>query len=1195
MADSAVGKRAICDGCGVEFTIKPSKYVRERKPSDWITVAVISLLFGSIFIGYIVSSLKPDKVAQPVVSEPPVQQEAPKEKTFLEVASVSPAPVTATGQTVTVTNTYAPPSRIKDTPNMFEKDLVAMQIVASKAFAELTQGLSSIDFGALTMSQLCLAGEQSFPVAFSKADDIACAAGTIGKGRVIVIGNTDAAEITVDDTSAPNFILNAVTWAGASKTAPIISNIKHDALFRALKSAGIESSVKPPSKLDPNLPAVYICSETSGFSAKDCASILEFVSRGGGLILCESPQGINSSATAANPFNRISAQAGIYFTGSFTGSTFPTQQGTSMLFNFNAALKALDDDVTLTANHQRIMCDTIQFAAKFFRNSRILHDVLTRKSKASGWIQVSEKKPLVPAERPVDAMLARYQSENILKRASPLNTPVHPSSADWPGQVKTISNGKDKNIRVDGNSTGTRTESMSSVDHTIRMTGIYAAPGATLTVSIPRNMTTAGLRLRIGVHNSINYDTQKWLRYPDVTTEHELTGPTTKAANSFGGLVSILVPAGSTLGDFDISISGGIGAPYFAEDRTSNADWLSYGRTLPGAWGFFENESVIIIAPSAELVKIENPAAVLRHWSQVISHMDELAGVTAERSRPEILISDRQISSAPGSGYPVTLQSARGDIFFDRQTASKGNWQCYKILGQAYLDRLDDIDSLCGEPEIESAWFAAYAFDKLHNRPGLELTEWPDSCMEPASRLKAVGEWLALPAPERTWENACAINPAAYDCFWQIKDAFGWELFTGVNNLLSTEREDEVIKLSSRDRWILLASRNSQRNLIPFFESRGMKNFSPYIRKAVKDMTPWIGNSAPSPLKDAKLSIEEDLPRGTMIHKFSSIDKDPANRLLYEISEGNANESFVIDRTTGELRVNRLDYEIINSYELSVKVSDNAVPPISQKAKLRIKVENVREQPKVKNQTFVLSDNEKFGALVGRVSAIPDDESKATFEIADQSIPNAIAINANSGELFKGNIRFQPGDVYKLQVRVSNSKDKTQMSTSNVCMFFGLRSGVNCEYWAPDVKGSPSEPAELPPPVKKDKRISIDKAVVEKGPFLCRISGWIVPPEDNEYRFWISSDGYSRMKLAPGPRPINTSDICECESARGPDSFDLSPNQRSAPIRLEAGVCYYFEIYYRSGGKHSHLDVAWKMQGKPREIIPSALITPELP
>lgn len=65
----------------------------------------------------------------------------------------------------------------------------------------------------------------------------------------------------------------------------------------------------------------------------------------------------------------------------------------------------------------------------------------------------------------------------------------------------------------------------------------------------------------------------------------------------------------------------------------------------------------------------------------------------------------------------------------------------------------------------------------------------------------------------------------------------------------------------------------------------------------------------------------------------------------YTITEGNVDNSFYIESTTGKIRVNNaLDYEKITQYNLTIKAFDGIY---DDKATVRISIKNVNDNPPV--------------------------------------------------------------------------------------------------------------------------------------------------------------------------------------------------------------------------------------------------------
>ncbi len=89
------------------------------------------------------------------------------------------------------------------------------------------------------------------------------------------------------------------------------------------------------------------------------------------------------------------------------------------------------------------------------------------------------------------------------------------------------------------------------------------------------------------------------------------------------------------------------------------------------------------------------------------------------------------------------------------------------------------------------------------------------------------------------------------------------------------------------------------------------------------------------------------------------------------------------------------------------------------------------------------------------------------------------------------------------------------------------------------------------------------------------LRGWIVPPADAAYTFWIASDDQSELWLSTDQDPANRQRIARVTGWTNPEEWDRDAAQRSAPITLQAGRAYYFEALHFEGGGGDHLAVAW--------------------
>ncbi|UCG58083.1 MAG: hypothetical protein JSU70_00985 [Phycisphaerales bacterium] len=119
-----------------------------------------------------------------------------------------------------------------------------------------------------------------------------------------------------------------------------------------------------------------------------------------------------------------------------------------------------------------------------------------------------------------------------------------------------------------------------------------------------------------------------------------------------------------------------------------------------------------------------------------------------------------------------------------------------------------------------------------------------------------------------------------------------------------------------------------------------------------------------------------------------------------------------------------------------------------------------------------------------------------------------------------------------------------------------------------------------------------------------RLSGWLYPPATGDYTFWIATDDGGECWLSTDEDPANAVLICSVTGWVPSRDFDNTgggvggPEQRSAPISLEAGKRYYIEAMMKEEGGGDNISVAWQGPGIPvREVISAEYVgpTPYLP
>jgi hypothetical protein len=108
-----------------------------------------------------------------------------------------------------------------------------------------------------------------------------------------------------------------------------------------------------------------------------------------------------------------------------------------------------------------------------------------------------------------------------------------------------------------------------------------------------------------------------------------------------------------------------------------------------------------------------------------------------------------------------------------------------------------------------------------------------------------------------------------------------------------------------------------------------------------------------------------------------------------------------------------------------------------------------------------------------------------------------------------------------------------------------------------------------------------------------RVRGYVVPPANGNYTFWIASDDNSALFLSTDDQPANQTLIASVNFWTSVRQWDREPNQQSSPISLEAGKIYYIEALMAEGSGGDNLAVKWQLPSGAQEVpIPASRCYP---
>ncbi|MDP0561538.1 MAG: tandem-95 repeat protein [Candidatus Endonucleobacter sp. (ex Gigantidas childressi)] len=153
-------------------------------------------------------------------------------------------------------------------------------------------------------------------------------------------------------------------------------------------------------------------------------------------------------------------------------------------------------------------------------------------------------------------------------------------------------------------------------------------------------------------------------------------------------------------------------------------------------------------------------------------------------------------------------------------------------------------------------------------------------------------------------------------------------------------------------------------------------------------------------IQSQSFTVNENVPSdgSFTIGAVKVIDLDEDQSHVYAIVGGNSDGRFAINPATGDITVvGEIDYENIDSYDLSIKVIDNGIPPLTTFKTITIDIENANEAP-VANPDVATSDEN--GSLT--INVLANDTDADVNDNPSSSILLSTDIVDTNGDILVG-------------------------------------------------------------------------------------------------------------------------------------------------------------------------------------------------
>ena len=427
-----------------------------------------------------------------------------------------------------------------------------------------------------------------------------------------------------------------------------------------------------------------------------------------------------------------------------------------------------------------------------------------------------------------DAARDALRAEIDSRRHAPASaTTAHPAAADFPGAVPTDAPRVSREVTVNP-----RIPDWQS-------TGLYAAPGDCVTVTIPAAYTNLGWRVRIGAHQDRLWNKPEWSRVPELCRSFPLDAARTEAANPFGGPIYIDTRNGDDRPPAAVRIENAVEAPYFVLGQTAPDEWRKSIRARPAPWAELATSKIILTVPSDRVRALDDPTDLLRTWDAILDACADLAVRPRERRRPERIVPDVQISAGyMHSGYPIMTHADQYDILVSRDALLRGQWGLFHELGHNHQN---GAWTFGGSGEVTVNLFTLYVLETVCHQPILESRHE----MRAEPRARTLKKYLAGGASFEEWKREPFLALLMYV---QLIEGFGWPAFqtcfAEYRDLPQEERPQSDD--DKRDQWLVRFSKTVGRNLGPFFEAWGIP-VRPVARQAVETLPVWMPPDWPKP------------------------------------------------------------------------------------------------------------------------------------------------------------------------------------------------------------------------------------------------------------------------------------------------------------------------------------------------------------
>ncbi|MFC4992456.1 cadherin domain-containing protein [Rubritalea tangerina] len=459
-------------------------------------------------------------------------------------------------------------------------------------------------------------------------DDPMVAAATWGAGKVLAMPDHQWLNMGNygSDASTGTFYKNSLTWlTGSNNLGNKIVVYNNQATADWLAAEGYTNVVHTNAS---NLASDLVGADAlvagwigTSINASMSTTIRDYVTGGGAMFISEYGPGYSwwwGKSTEDVPANILLREAGIGFLQNYPHGGVQNINRASTQMTAEEVLAIIQDPVAYTETEKNLA------ASIFDKLNAVLkeNDPLQKRFDEVFWSKIATINP-TPASPVSDSLeKALLNREGQILRDLPVaQMTAHRTALPVGASAARV------------NKTFSVPATVAGHDYWVIDTGMYAAPGEIINITVPAAMVGNGTKVQVGHLRTDTGDTNYYtMPYQQVFFDVDATS--IQVASPHGGLIMFVAPSGTEwTGAQSTQINGAIEAPYFEYGVTTNAEWVAGIRDRETPFGVLVSDTAVLVIESEQYLRtLDNPDGVMEIHRNSIWWLDDFYNY--HRGRP---------------------------------------------------------------------------------------------------------------------------------------------------------------------------------------------------------------------------------------------------------------------------------------------------------------------------------------------------------------------------------------------------------------------------------------------------------------------------------------------------------------------------------------------------------------------------------